>query len=211
MEIYNGPWKVYAHVNKINGKMYIGITSLSLEKRFGANGVGYKKHNVKLWRAICKYGWDSFEHELIANNLTEAEANNMEYMLINRLDTINNGYNCREGGRAGKLSNETKAKIREKRALQVIPRSTIDNLAEINRGKHKSSEFKERERECKRQFMKPVLCIETNIVYESLSAAMRDTGIHKSKISMAVHGIMKQAGGYHWKLIESLTTIESAA
>lgn len=207
MEIYNGPWKVYAHVNKVNGKMYIGITSQKLEQRFGANGCGYRKHNVKFWRAICKYGWNSFDHVLLADHLTEEEANNMEMFLINQLDTVNDGYNCRGGGKAGKLSEDSRQKIREKRALQVIPREAIDHLAEINRGKSKSEAFKARDRECKRKYMVRIYCEETSIYYESISDASRKTGISKGSLSSAVHGFTKTAGGFHWRLIESLTTI----
>lgn len=51
---------VYAHVNKLNGKTYIGQTCQSPERRW-RNGDGYK-HNLYFRRAIDKYGWDNFIH-----------------------------------------------------------------------------------------------------------------------------------------------------
>lgn len=97
-------WTVYAHVNKINGKMYIGITSQSVKKRWGKNGNGYKPSgktkNNYLWNAIEKYGWDIFDHEIIAENLSGQEAKNFEKTLIKELNTNNElyGYNISAGG-----------------------------------------------------------------------------------------------------------------
>ena len=36
-------WTVYAHINKINGKIYIGITGRDPKNRWGHNGYKYKK------------------------------------------------------------------------------------------------------------------------------------------------------------------------
>lgn len=52
-------WTVYVHTNLINGKKYIGITSMSPEKRW-RNGTGYTCGAFK--SAIAKYGWDGFSH-----------------------------------------------------------------------------------------------------------------------------------------------------
>ena len=99
MEVYNGPYKVYCHINKINGKKYVGITRTSVEKRWH-NGLGYKLQ-PKFYRAIKKYGWNNFYHEIIASNLTEDEAKNFEILLIDKLDCIKNGYNVSRGGDSG--------------------------------------------------------------------------------------------------------------
>lgn len=92
-------WIVYIHTNKINDKKYIGQTSQSLEDRSGSNGIGYKK-SPHFWRAIQKYGWDNFEHEVVAFELEKSEANKLEKKLIKEFKTQDSqyGYNLTVGG-----------------------------------------------------------------------------------------------------------------
>ena len=46
---------------------------------------------------------------------------------------------------------------------------------------------------------KPVRCIETNTIYDSLQQAQKITGIHN--ICRVIHGTRQTAGGYHWEYI----------
>lgn len=86
-------YSVYMHTNKTNKKRYIGITSMKPKYRWN-NGKGYKK-NDDFFNDIIKYGWDNFEHIVIANGLTEAEARLLEaqLILIFRSADKNRGYN----------------------------------------------------------------------------------------------------------------------
>ena len=63
------------HKNKINGKIYIGKTN-NIKNRWRKDGKGYCKKDSKslFWNAICKYGWDNFEHIIIEDGLTSEEA-----------------------------------------------------------------------------------------------------------------------------------------
>ena len=99
----NNKWTVYIHINKINKKCYVGITGRRPEERWGYNGIGYKNKCTHFWSAIQKYGWDNFDHEIIANNLTKNEAESMEILLIELLNTCNSscGYNMSKGGTGG--------------------------------------------------------------------------------------------------------------
>ena len=55
-------YTVYKHINKLNGKVYVGQTSLGVNDRW-KNGKGYK--NGIFRNAIKKYGWDNFERKYI--------------------------------------------------------------------------------------------------------------------------------------------------
>ena len=91
---------VYMHVNKNNGKKYIGISS-DVNKRWAYNGKNYYDQVFGL--AIQKYGWDNFEHEIIKDNISKKEACELEQELIKKYNTRNKefGYNRSDGGDCG--------------------------------------------------------------------------------------------------------------
>ena len=112
--IENGNYTVYIHTNKVNGKRYVGITRQSVQERW-REGKGYK-YCILFDRAIKKYGWDGFDHEIFASNLTEEEAQHMEKLLIKELKTQDPefGYNISDGGSTTKISEEGRKKLSEK-------------------------------------------------------------------------------------------------
>ena len=87
-------YSVYEHVFP-NGKRYIGI-SCEPEKRWNG-GHGYDVQ-PKMKRAIQCYGWDNIEHNIICEELPKEQAERLEMYLIDKLDTIDNGYNVSIGG-----------------------------------------------------------------------------------------------------------------
>lgn len=101
-QIVEATYIVYKHTNQINGKSYIGISSQSLDARFGSNGKNYKK-NKHFYDAIQKYGWDSFSHEVLISGLSKSDAQNKEIELIAKYKSNNAqyGYNLSVGGESG--------------------------------------------------------------------------------------------------------------
>lgn len=109
-EIYGYVYKI---TNKINKKVYIGVTNRSFDKRYCYRGIGiervYKFHkqrkingfsyNKHLLRSIEKYGFDAFEivkeYDLA---FSEEELKNKEIDYINKYDSFHNGYNQTLGG-----------------------------------------------------------------------------------------------------------------
>lgn len=85
---------VYKHTSP-SGKSYIGITNdytLRCTYHQRADGSSPKFH-----RAIKKYGWDAFTHDIIVPDITQ-EAMELEVLLIEKYDTRTNGYNIHPGG-----------------------------------------------------------------------------------------------------------------
>ncbi len=96
-EIKNN-YSVYMHINKINNKKYVGITSRKPEIRW-QNGTAYKR-NPHLNSAIQKYGWGNFDHIILHTNLSYEDACMYEKKYIKDLNLKNNkyGYNMTDGG-----------------------------------------------------------------------------------------------------------------
>lgn len=90
-------YSIYKHTTP-DGKVYIGITSMSPDKRWGCNGVNYNKQYFN--NAIEEFGWNNIEHEIIATNVKRTYAECFEKALIKMYDSTNknNGYNISEGG-----------------------------------------------------------------------------------------------------------------
>ena len=105
-------YTVYKHQNKINGKIYIGITMQEPEKRWGNNGINYKT-SPHFYAAIEKYGWNNFDHDILFENLTHDEACSKEQELIEYYNSMNRefGYNSTSGGDVFIMNEETKQKI----------------------------------------------------------------------------------------------------
>lgn len=92
-------WTVYKHTSP-NGKVYIGITSRKPKVRW-ANGLGYMGNDY-FFKAIQKYGWDNFKHEILFEKLTKEEAEAKEIELITQFNSTDRkcGYNISSGGNA---------------------------------------------------------------------------------------------------------------
>jgi group I intron endonuclease len=125
-----GSWTVYIHINKINNKKYIGITSQTVYERWRTNGTGYKSQ--VFYNAIKKYGWENFEHTILYEQLSKKEAENKEIELIAKYKSNNKkyGYNIDNGGNCtGTLSEETKRKISEAQKGKVVSEETRKNIS----------------------------------------------------------------------------------
>ena len=62
MDRNNLNYLVYVHTNKINGKKYVGQSS-NIVERWRNGGKNYFS-SIKFFRAIQKYGWENFTHEI---------------------------------------------------------------------------------------------------------------------------------------------------
>lgn len=106
-------YSVYMHINKINNMKYVGITGLlPPSSRWGHEGIGYSRGQQKFYDAIIEYGWNNFDHVIIATELSKDEALDLEEKLIAQYDLVNNGYNSTPTGKESYLTENAKAKLR---------------------------------------------------------------------------------------------------
>jgi len=100
---------IYKHTSP-SGKSYIGQTSNYEYRSWRHNRDDNKCRRFAA--AIKKYGWENFTHEILADNLTQEEANKLEEHYILDHNTLTpHGYNLTTGGDGKQCSEETKAKI----------------------------------------------------------------------------------------------------
>lgn len=136
---------VYLHINKINGKRYVGVTSQLPEKRW-ENGKGYTKRQPHMYNAIKKYGWDNFEHKILIDNISLEHADSLERMLIKawRLQDPRYGYNSQSGG----LTNATLAdETRQKISKALIGRELSDTHRQNLSNTRKNTPLSEKQKE----------------------------------------------------------------
>lgn len=89
---------IYQITNNINGKIYIGKTEFSIEKRFKEHcNDAFKDRNEKrpLYDAMKKYGVENFSISLIEETNNPEER---EIFWIEQKGSFKNGYNATMGG-----------------------------------------------------------------------------------------------------------------
>jgi group I intron endonuclease len=223
-------YTVYSHVNKINGKMYIGITGRSILRRWRTNGQGYKKQQY-FWSAIQKYGWSNFEHTIISTGLTKEEAEQMEIELIAKYNTTDReyGYNVELGGNTvGKHSDETKMKIGQAHLGFCYTDESKEKMSLAKKGKPSSFKGKKHTEEAKRKNSeshkgkknnylaernkvfnarsKSVVQLDFNgniiNIFKSIREASYQTDVNRLCIANVCNGKQASTGGYKWMYLE---------
>lgn len=91
---------IYQITNLLNGKIYIGKTLHSIEKRWKEHcNDAYRERNINrpLYAAIRKYGPENFKIETL-EEVDEQHLNEREVYWIEILGSFKNGYNATLGG-----------------------------------------------------------------------------------------------------------------
>ena len=211
---------VYCHLNKINGKRYIGITKYgdNPEKRW-RYGTGYGNQEKGLGGAIQKYGWHNFDHIILKEHLTLKDALEWEKYYIKEYHTWVQdpkcwGYNITPGGEGYKdPSEETRERMRQisialwqneeyrKKNLEGRKKYTWTeehrkNFSNALKGRTLSEEHKKHLSENSGQ-AKKVMCIETGQIFNSCTEAAAAMGLSqgaRTHISRVCKGLEQSAG-----------------
>lgn len=164
---------IYAHRNKINGKVYIGI-SKNVKKRWAGKEENYK-HSSAIYNAFKKYGWDGFDHIVMWDGLSGEDACKLEQAMIFLFKFSKQSYNLGDGGEGvlgGPMTEETKEKLRKI---------------------HLEGKFS-----CKKIYAFDLKTKKLVREYDSLEEASKDVGTVAENIGCAAKGKHATAGGYIW-------------
>lgn len=215
---------VYQHKNKINNKVYIGITGRIPEERWGKNGNNYKS-SPHFYAAIQKYGWDNFEHNILFTDLTKEQACLKEQELIKFFNSMdrNYGYNSTSGGEIFTLNEEARRKksismLGNKNSLgHACSEEKKKKISEAQKGKIFSEEHKKKLSEAASKRHVPcseskkeklsqnypkkrkVYCEELDKIFDSVQQCSKELGIPATNISKLCGGRGKTLKGYHLK------------
>lgn len=222
-------YTVYLHRNKINNKVYIGITMRSPEERWGKDGGNYKT-SPHFYASIQKYGWDNFEHIILHTGLTKEEACLKEQSLIKEYNSMDKeyGYNSTSGGEVFTVSKETikkmsKAMMGNTNGLgHSCSEAKKKKISEAQKGRKLTEEHKQKLSEAAKKRKVPcsdekklilsqnyprkkkVYCEELDKVFNSIHECGRELGISATVISKLCRGKGKTAKGYHFKYYDDI-------
>lgn len=194
---------VYKHTTP-DGKVYIGMTGKSPEKRW-KNGGGYYKNEFA--KAIQFFGWENIKHEIIKSGMTEEEAcvEEEKQIAIHKSNNPLYGYNKSTGGKLPgkgvKHSDEWKKRHSEFMKNYSFSPERSTKISESKKGKTNGLEGK-LGKDCSHAGLVFQIDEKTgNIinVFHGYDEMARLTGFAKTPIRETVSGKRKRAYGYLWE------------
>lgn len=114
--------KIYKVTNTVNGKIYIGKTSETVEKRWNRHvWFATKGRDIYFSNAIRKYDEDAFIIEVIAEAETDEWSSYLERMWILLLESANRkiGYNSTYGGEGFATGDKNPNRLNPRRGKQI--------------------------------------------------------------------------------------------
>lgn len=106
----------------------------------------------------------------------------------------------------------TEKKKQKMRKIQKVrfsdPNARIKNKERVKKA-YENPEYHQKQSVAKmgrnNPMAKPIICVETKHIYDTMRAAESQTGINDTSIGMCCNGILKTAGGFRWKFIYDIT------
>ena len=224
-------YKIYKYTSP-SGGVYIGQTKNSIEERAGLNGRNYMIHNknkktyaqTAIANAILKYGWDNFKKEILYDNLTKDEADELEKKLIKEERENGICYNIADGGSGAVVdANTTSIKMYSLDGKYIKTWDKVTDAEKFVGVKHGEANISA----CcqgrkKRAYGYIWRYIDSDIPvksltpyrspicqftkdgeyvnrYNTIAEASKSTGIYPSSIGNALRNWSKSAGGFIWK------------
>ncbi len=138
---------IYQVTNLLNGKIYVGQTTKTLEVRFAQHMQLNRKRSCRLLQlAIRKYGALNFVIEALQCAIHKGYLNELESYWIKKLESFGpKGYNLTSGGDRAELAEESREMIRQKLLGKPTGRMGIPTgQTPWNKGKAWSPEMRQK-------------------------------------------------------------------
>ena len=196
---------IYKITNKINGKIYIGQTIGSLSARWHKHCRTNSKC-MALKNAIQKYGKENFTIKLISHCESLNLANHREEYYIKIMKSLNPmGYNILLGGNNRVLSENTKNKISKtlkgRKQTVVHKKNHLKGIQKrFRENKPHPNSINALQKNCEK-WKKPVICLENNRIFKSVSEAARYINSNSSNVSKQINGKFSHVKGFHFEYI----------
>lgn len=131
---------IYCITNKVNKKQYVGSTILPLNKRWKAHVNSSKAYPEReLYSDMNKYGTGKFNVSVL-EEVAEDKLGEREIYWIDKLNTLNEGYNQTKGGERPVMTDETKAKLSVTMKNKDRTIEWVNNIKETINNKVQSGE-----------------------------------------------------------------------
>lgn len=151
-------YEVYKISNRINNKVYIGITSIGIKERWYAH-ISCSRHtdnyNNPMYKDMIEFGVENFFIELLESNISKDDRDEREMFYIQKFNSkYPNGYNMTDGGfnnsgviwsseRGRKISLSQKGKLKSSEHRKHLSESRLGKFKGKENafyGKHHTSE-----------------------------------------------------------------------
>ena len=217
---------VYKITNNCNSKVYVGVTTCSLDKRWYYHVESSKKNNLALGAAIRKYGKDNFSLSILEECKDKKHMLTQEKLWIKKLNSYANtghGYNMTLGGDGvfGYCHTEKAKQAMSKNRKGVLnhnygkrwgrtdhPDEFIQMLSEKHTGKGNPMYGRKHSDEARKKIgeanQKKVIQFDlegnTIMEYRSVKLAAKSLGCHSQNIARACRfSETRTAAGYKWQ------------
>jgi len=122
---------IYKATNKVNSKIYIGLTTKSLEERISTHKRAYKHTEYAFHRALRKYGFENFEFQVVEKVSCEKELIRAEARWIDTLNSMDPtiGYNM--------INQEDGLKVFSKEVREKMSKSQVKRFKEMSKEEKK--------------------------------------------------------------------------
>lgn len=200
---------IYKITNDINDKIYIGLTSRSLDIRFKEHLKDSKNDLSRpLYRAMNKYGTEHFTISLIEEVPDEILSQREQYW-ISKYNTYQDGYNATIGGDGQTKLNYQEVinlynhyqNVREVARQLNVDRTSIEDILHSKNIPVLSPGLVTQQKLGKCIAQLDLNTEEIINVFPSCHAAAKALGVHHSGIARACNGERKSANGYKWKIL----------